>query len=76
MHLRRGDFTRNHADIAPPVDDVVSFVRKIAKEAGVRDLVLATNGLREEVAKMQTDLQGEVAIHRYTMWCVGVGGDA
>lgn len=68
MHLRRGDFLRNHAEHAPTLEHVVKAVRAIADKAGVADFYLATNGSPEEVASMKKDLaEGSpaIALHRF-----------
>jgi hypothetical protein len=68
MHLRRGDFLRNHAAHAPTLEHVVKAVRALADKAGVTDFYLATNGSPEEVASMKKSLaEGSpaIALHRF-----------
>lgn len=68
MHLRRGDFLRNHAEHAPAVEHVVKAVQAIADGAGVVDFYLATNGSPDEVETVRKALaEGlpSIKLHRF-----------
>ena len=66
MHLRRGDFLRNHKEHAPSADDVIKAVKAITDGAGVKDFYLSTNGSPEEVDGLRKacDTVG-VKLHRF-----------